>query len=84
MPAHSPPRCGPRRYEVVAANEAVENLGKEPAFLRPDAAHDAEIHGDKAALAVDEEVSLMHVGMEKAVAQCVAQEGLHHNRRERG
>ena len=54
---------------IVAADEAVEDLRQEAALLRPDAAHDAEIDGDQAAFRVDEEVPLVHVGVEEAVAQ---------------
>ena len=61
---------------VVAADEAEQDLGEEPALLAPEPAHDAEIDGDDAAILVDEEISLMHVGVEKPVAQRVAQEGL--------
>ena len=62
---------------IVAADEAVEDLGEEALLLRPDAAHDAEIDGDEPSLAVDEEIPLVHVGMEEAVAERVAEEGLH-------
>ena len=68
---------------VVAADEAVEDLGEEAPLLRPDAAHDAEIDGDEPALAVDEEIPLVHVGVEEAVAQRVAEERLHDRRGDR-
>ena len=56
---------------VVAADEAVQDFGEEPPLLAPEPAHDAEIDGDERAVVVDEEISRMHVGVEKAVAQRV-------------
>ena len=47
-------------------------------------AHDAEIDRDEAALGVDEEVPGMHVGVEEAVPDRVAQEGLDDRAAERG
>jgi hypothetical protein len=67
-----------RHAAVIARDEAVENLGQEAPLLFAEPAHDAEVDGDKAALLVDEEIALMHVGMEKAVAHGVTQEGLQH------
>ena len=65
-----------RDAAVVAADEAVEDFGEEPPLLAAEPAHDAEIDRDDAPLGVDEEIALMHVGVEEAVAQRVAQERL--------
>ena len=67
-----------RGAAIVARDEAVEDLGEEAPLLRADAPHDAEIDRDDAAVVVHEQIAGMHVGMEEAVAQRVAQEGLHH------
>ena len=61
---------------IVALDEAVENFGEEAPLLAAEPAHDAEIDRDDAALGVDEEIALMHVGVKEAVAQGVAQERL--------
>ena len=61
---------------VVAANESIEDLGEEPPLLAAEPPHDAEIDRDDAPFSVDEEIALVHVGVEKAVAQRVAQERL--------
>ena len=68
---------------IVAGDEAVEDLGEEAALLRPEPAHDAEVDRDQLAVVVDEQVAGMHVGVEEAVAQRVAQEGLDHGAGER-
>ena len=65
---------------VIPGDEAVEDLGEEAALLRPEPAHDAEVDEGELAVGVDEQVSRMHVGVEEAVAQRVAQEGLDHAR----
>ena len=65
-----------RHPPVVAANEAIEDLGEEPPFLAAEPPHDAEIDRNDAPLGVDEEIALVHVGVEEAVAQRVAQERL--------
>ena len=70
--------------QIVVADEAVEDLGEKAALLAAEPAHDAEIERDDAALGVDEEIALMHVGVEEAVAQGVAQEGLDQLAPERG
>ncbi len=59
---------------VVAVQEAVERLGHEAAHDRIDAPHDAEIDRDQVAVRGREQIPLMHVGMEEAVAQGVGQE----------
>ncbi len=60
---------------VVARDEAVEDFGEEAPLLRPEPPHDAEIDRDDAPGVVDEQIAGMHVGVEEAVAQRVAQEG---------
>ena len=67
---------------IVAHDEAVEDLGEIAALLLAEAADDAEVDGDDVASAIDEEVAGMHVGMEEAVAQRVAQERLDKHLRE--
>ena len=68
---------------IVAGDEAVQDLGEEAPLLRAEPAHDAEIDRHQLAVVVDEQVSGMHVGVEEAVAQRVAQEGLDHRAAER-
>ena len=68
---------------IIAGDEAVKNFGEEAAFLRPQPAHDAEIDRDQFAVGIDEQIAGMHVGVEKAVAQRVAQEALNHIAAER-
>ena len=63
-----------RRRAVVARDEAEEDLGEEAPLLDAEPAHDAEIDGDEAAVVVDEQVALVHVGVEEAVAHGVAEE----------
>src|SRR5262249_34106123 len=63
---------------IVAGNEAEQNLGEEAPFLLPQPAHDAEVDRDQVARVVDEEIAGMHVGVEEAVAQRLAQKGLNH------
>ena len=61
---------------VVAGDEAEQDLRQEAPLLQAEPAHDAAIDGDEPALAVDEQVPRMHVGMEEAVADRMLQEGL--------
>jgi hypothetical protein len=61
---------------VVAPDEAPQDLGQEAPLLDAQPAHDAVVHGDQVVVAVDEQVALVHVGMEEAVAHGVAQERL--------
>ena len=61
---------------VVAGDEAVEDFGEEAAFLLAEPSRDAEVDGNDGAVGLDEQVARMHVGMEEAVAQRVAQERL--------
>ena len=65
-----------RNPAIVTGDESEENLGQESAFLWPQPAHDSEINRGEPALPVDEEVPLMHVGVEEAVANRMSQEGL--------
>ena len=51
--------------------------------MRPSRPHDAEIDRDDAAGLVDEEISLMHVGVEKSVAQRMPEKGLDERPRKR-
>ena len=69
---------------VVAADEAEQDLGQEPAFLQAEPAHDAGIDRDEPALGIDHQVSRMHVGVEEAVADRLAQERLDHGPGQRG
>ena len=57
-----------RHALVIAGEESGERLRHEPAHLLVEPSHNPEIHGDDPALLVHEQVSRMHVGMEKAVA----------------
>ena len=68
---------------VVAADEAEEDLGEEAPLGLAEPAHDAEIDGDDVAGLVDEEIALVHVGMEEAVAERLAEERLHQPSRQR-
>ena len=65
-----------RHAHVVAGNETIEDLGKEPALLFAKASGNAHVHRDDHAGGIDEEIAGMHVGMEEAVTQRMAQEGL--------
>ena len=62
---------------VVAADEAVEDFGEIAPLRLAEPPHDAEIDGDDVAGRIDEEIALVHVGVEEAVAQRLAQERLH-------
>ncbi len=68
---------------IVPGDEAMENLGEEAALLHAEAAHDAEIDGDDAALVIDEQIAGMQIGVEKPVAHGVQQEALHQRGAER-
>ena len=61
---------------IVAPQEGDQQLGEIAARVGIDPAHDAEIDRHDAALAVDEGVAAMHVGMEEAVAEHLVEEGL--------
>ncbi len=62
--------------KIVAGDEAVEDFREEAALLLAEPPGDAEIDGDDGAVRLDEQVAGMHVGVEEAVAQRVAQERL--------
>ena len=61
---------------VVAAQEADQDLGVDPAGVGVDPAHDAEVERDERAVGPELEVALVHVGVEEAVAERVGEEGL--------
>ena len=63
---------------IVARDEAQQNFREEAPLLQPEPAHDAEIDRDQPAGIIEEQIAGMHVGMEEAVAQRVAQETLDH------
>ena len=62
--------------QIVARDEAIEDFGEEAALLLAEPAGDAEIDRDDGAVGLDEQIARMHVGVEEAVAQRVAQERL--------
>ena len=62
--------------QIVPANESIEDFRQKPALLPAQPAHDAEIDGDDATRIINEEIALVHVGVEKSVAQRGAQKGL--------
>ena len=55
-----------------------QDFGEEAPLLQAEPAHDAEIDRDEPAGIVEEQIAGMHVGMEEAVAQRVAQKALDH------
>ncbi len=61
---------------IVAGDEAVQDFRQEQPFLGAEPAHDAEVDGNQPAVIVDEQIARMHVGVKKAVAQCMAEKGL--------
>src|SRR5215468_1118075 len=65
-----------RGAEVVAGDEAEQDLGEESSFVWAEPSHDAEVDRDQASLGVDEQIARVHVGMKKAITKRVAQEGL--------
>ena len=62
------------RPPVVARDQAVQHLSKKTPLARADAADNAKVDSDHTALRIDEQVALVHVAMEEAVAHGVAQE----------
>jgi hypothetical protein len=62
------------RAQIIAGDEAVQDLGQEPALLGAEAAHDAEVDRDEPAVGIDEEIARVHVRVKEAVAQGMAQE----------
>ena len=73
-----------RHTLVVAPDEPEEDFGIDPAGVFVDVAHDAEVVRDDIAVGRDLEIALMHVGVEVAVAQGVAEKELQHPLRQRG
>ncbi len=65
-----------RHAAVIALDEAIEDFRQKAPLFETEAAHDAEVHHCEASLCVDEQISLMHVGVEKSVPHRRAQEGL--------
>src|ERR1700679_4371861 len=65
-----------RDAQIVLTDETEQDFREESAFLQSQASHDAEIERDDALLRIDEKIALMHVGVEKAVAQGVPKKGL--------
>src|SRR3569623_2661431 len=63
---------------VVTSDEAIEDFREELALLHSEPAHDAEIDRHQPSVAIDEQLARVHVGVEEAIAQRVAQEILDH------
>src|SRR5204863_8744369 len=63
---------------IIAGDEAEQDFGEEAPLLQAEASHDAEIERHQPAGVDEEKISGMHVGMEKAVAQRMAQKTLDH------
>src|SRR5690606_2757099 len=68
----------------VSGDEAVQNLGEETPLFRLKPTHDAAIDRDQIALGIDEQIAGVHVGMEEAVTQRLAEKGLDDDAREAG
>ena len=62
-----------RHFAVIAGDEAVQYLGKKPPAVAVEAAGNAKVNADNRAVFPDQQIALMHVGMEKPVAQCMGQ-----------
>ena len=58
-----------RRGVVLLDQQRVDELPKQPAGARVDAAHDAEVEEHDSALIVDEQVAGVQVAVEQAVPQ---------------
>ena len=65
-----------RHAPVIALDEAIEDFRKKAPLFETEAAHDAEVHHCEAPLLIDEQISLMHIGMEKSIPHRGAQERL--------
>ena len=61
---------------VIPHNETIENFGEEHFVLLAEAPHDAEIEGDQCARVIHHQVALVHVGVEKSIADGMAQKTL--------
>jgi hypothetical protein len=62
---------------IVADDEAVENLGEPQPRLAIDATHDAEVYRSEPAVLQREQISLVQIGVEETVDDCLAKEGAH-------
>ncbi len=63
---------------IVAGDEAEQDFRQEAPFLGAQPSHDAEVDRHQPSVGIDEQIAGVHVGVEKAVAQGVAQEALDH------
>src|SRR6201999_739768 len=63
---------------IIAGDEPQEYLGQKATLLQAKPPHDAEIDCNQPPGIVEEQISRVHVGMEEAVPQRVAQETLDH------
>ncbi len=71
-----------RHPAIIAGQKARQGPGHETAHAGIQPPHDAEIHRHQPAFPVQEEISRMHVGMEKAVAQRLGEETAHQGQRD--
>src|SRR6516164_6334338 len=65
-----------RRSVIIAGYESKQDFSQKLPLLLSESSHDAEVDSDQPAVNVDEEVTWMHIGVEKAVAQGMAQKAL--------
>ncbi len=65
-----------RHTHIVSRDEAIENFSEEPPLLLVEPPGNAKIDRNNHALRINEQITRMHVGMEKTVAQRMTQEGL--------
>ncbi len=70
------PGMNRRNALVVALDKAPQDFSKKAAVLHAQAAHNAEIDSHQIVLRVDEQIALMHIGMEETVPHGMAQKGL--------
>ena len=66
-----------RHAAVIALDEAIEDFREKAPLFQTEAAHDAEVHHCETPLCVNEQISLMHVGVEKSVPHRRAQKRLY-------
>ena len=69
---------------VVAGGQAIEDFGQPLPRAAVDPAHDAEVDRGDGPVRLDEQVALVHVGMEESGADRLAEEGEHQPLGERG
>ncbi len=62
--------------QIITRDEAIENFGQKAPLLLVEPPGDAKVHCDDEPLRIHEQIARMHIGMEEAVAQRMAQEGL--------